>query len=101
VPLSNLKVKDNQTQCLSLILSAAKGHKLMCISFISTFIKKWVTLSYLLPILKKIVGCDFPLDKFPNKFIVVNLTRFKQQIQMHACMQYIWFSLLLWMIKKW
>ncbi len=45
-----------------------------------------MTLSYLLPILRKIVGCDFPLDIFPNKFIVVNLTTFKQQIQMHACM---------------
>ncbi len=39
MPLSNLKVKDNQTQCLSLILSAAKGHKLMCISFILAFIE--------------------------------------------------------------
>jgi len=51
VPLSNLKVKDNQTQCLSLILSVAKGHKLIGIPFILAFIEKWMILFYLLPIL--------------------------------------------------
>jgi len=36
---------------LSLILFAAKGHKLMCIFFISALIEKWMILSYLLPML--------------------------------------------------